>query len=310
VRGLGSLILAATMWAGAVGAAELDYALRPEQVAPDTYVFVGRTEDFSFRNGGNIVNTGFIVTRAGVVVIDTGPSKRYGEQMRTAIAAVTPQPVIRVFNTHQHPDHFLGNQAFSDVGISALASTAQAIGAEGNALTANMYRLAGDWMKETEPLKPQQVVTASDARVGGHTLTLLSLAGHTGGDLALLDRDTGVLFAGDLVFYNRAATTPHADLGVWLASLDVLEKLPFRILVPGHGPVVSDSRAIRQTRDYLTWLREALRGAAEQGLDMNEAIVLAIPERFRTIALVDQEYRRSVTHLYPGLEQAALRGAK
>jgi uncharacterized sulfatase len=215
-----------------------------------------------------------------------------------------------VFNTHHHPDHFLGNQAYQDVGIAALAATAQAIAAEGNALAENMYRMNGDWMKGTEPVQPSQVVTTSEIQVGDHRLALISLAGHTAGDLALFDRSTGVLFAGDLVFFQRAATTPHADIAVWLASLEALEKLPFKTLVPGHGPVVSDGRAIRQTRDYLTWLRGALRDAVERGLDMNEAMALPIPAQFRGIALVDQEYRRSVTHLYPALEQAALKPAQ
>jgi quinoprotein relay system zinc metallohydrolase 1 len=309
VRALLGLMLAAAFSVGMAAASDLDYGLKPEKIAPDTYVFLGRNEDFSVRNGGNIVNTGFIVTREGVVVIDTGPSRRYAEQARSAIAATTPQPVVRAYNTHQHPDHFLGNQVYADAGIAALASTAGAIGVEGKALTENMYRLNGDWMKGTEPVKPGQIVSAGEILVGGHTLSLLPLAGHTRGDLVVLDRTTGVLFAGDLVFYNRAATTPHADLAAWLAALDALEKLPFRVMVPGHGPVVSDLRAIRQTRDYLVWLRSALSNAAEQGLDMNEVIALPIPERFRAIALVDNEYRRSVTHLYPGMEQAAMRRA-
>jgi uncharacterized sulfatase len=305
-RGLAALALG---WAALAAAAEFDYGLRPQPAGPGTWVFAGRSEDFSVRNGGNIVNTGFIVTSAGVVVIDTGPSKRYGEQMRAAIAGLTPKPVVKVFNTHHHPDHFLGNQGYADVGIAALAGTARAIAAEGGALTENMYRMNGDWMKGTEPMPPGETVTAGEIRIGDHDLALLSLSGHTAGDLAVFDRSTGVLFAGDLVFLDRAATTPHADITAWLASLEALERLPFRVLVPGHGPVVRDARGIRQTRDYLTWLRGALRAAAEQGLDMTEAMALPIPERFRGLALVEHEYRRSVTHLYPALEQAALHPA-
>ncbi|HEX9178849.1 MAG TPA: quinoprotein relay system zinc metallohydrolase 1 [Burkholderiales bacterium] len=300
----------ALCWAAASSAAGFDYGLKPQPVGSGTWVSVGRSEDFSVANGGNIVNTGFIETSAGVVVVDTGPSKRYGEQMRAAIARVTQKPVVKVFNTHHHPDHFLGNQAYEDVGIAALAATAQAIAAEGNALTENLYRMSGDWMKGTEPVRPSQMVTTSELGVGDHKLALISLAGHTAGDLAVFDRSTGVLFAGDLVFFNRAATTPHADISVWLASLEALEKLPFKTLVPGHGPVVNDDRAIRQTREYLTWLRGALGAAAERGLDMNEAMALDIPAQFRGIALVDQEFRRSVTHLYPALEQVALKPAQ
>ena len=97
--------------------ADLDYSLKPRQIAEDTWLLEGSTDNFAKANGGNIVNTAFIVTEPGVVVIDTGPSKRYGEAMRKAIAAITDKPVIQVLLTHHHPDHVLGNQAFTDVPI-------------------------------------------------------------------------------------------------------------------------------------------------------------------------------------------------
>ncbi len=48
-------------------ARNLSYDLKPRRIAPDTYVFEGTTEHFSLRNGGNILNTGFIVTEEGVL---------------------------------------------------------------------------------------------------------------------------------------------------------------------------------------------------------------------------------------------------
>ncbi|MHB8822147.1 MAG: quinoprotein relay system zinc metallohydrolase 1, partial [Pseudomonadaceae bacterium] len=55
--------------------AELRYDLQPQQIAENVWLLEGSTDNFEQRNGGNIVNTGFIVTEAGVVVIDSGPSK-------------------------------------------------------------------------------------------------------------------------------------------------------------------------------------------------------------------------------------------
>jgi hypothetical protein len=63
----------------------LDYDLRPRQVAPDTWVIEGEVADFSRANGCNIINTAFITTGAGVLVVNTGPSRLYGEQQRRAI---------------------------------------------------------------------------------------------------------------------------------------------------------------------------------------------------------------------------------
>ena len=135
-------------------AAAQDYHLQPRQIAADTWLLEGSRDNFDKTNGGNIVNTGFIVTSVGVVVIDTGPSKRYGEAMRQAISSVTKQPVVLVLLTHHHPDHVLGNQAFTDVPIAALDGTKKLLAAQGNAMAENMYRLVGDWMRGTEVVLP------------------------------------------------------------------------------------------------------------------------------------------------------------
>lgn len=287
--------------------AELEYSLRPRQIAEDTYLLEGSTENFSKTNGGNIVNTGFIVTDSGVVVIDTGPSRRYGEAMRKAIASVTDKPVLQVLLTHHHPDHVLGNQAFADVPIGALPGTKELMRQHGDVLAENMYRLVGDWMRGTETLLPTQTLTPGMLEFGGHRLQLLALAGHTGADLAILDLNTGVLFAGDIVFYQRALTTPNSPgLHVWLGDLDTLQALPWQLLVPGHGPVTIDARPFQQMRDYLAWLDALLRNGAAQGADMAELINSPIPERFAAISLTRYELIRSVSHLYPTYERAQM----
>jgi len=290
-------------------AAELNYQLTPRQLSSDTYVFVGKTEDFSFENGGNIVNTAFVMTSAGVVVIDTGSSLRYGEQMRQAIAKITDKPIVQVINTHHHPDHFFGNQAFKDVKIAALPTTIEDMQREGGAFSDNMYRMTGDWMRGTEPLAATEKLTTDSLSVGDHTFKLLVLQGHSHADLALLDEKTGILFAGDLVFYNRTPTTPHADLAKWLDALKQLEQLKFTYLVVGHGEVLQDKRAIVQTREYLQWLDQSLKASAEAGKDMAEVLQTPIPEKFAKMPLVNFEFGRSVVHLYPALELAALKPA-
>lgn len=287
--------------------AELRYELQPQPLAEGVWLLGGSMANFDKANGGNIVNTGFIVTDSGVVVIDSGPSRRYGEAMREAIARVTDRPIIKVLLTHHHPDHVLGNQAFADVPIAALAGTTELLREQGNAMAENMYRLVGDWMRGTEVVLPTESVATGTLEVGGRTLRLLALRGHTGADLAILDERSGVLFAGDILFYQRALTTPNSPgLDVWLADLDTLQALPWKRLVAGHGPVADDAAPFAQMRDYLGWLDGLLRDSAASGADMNEVIQSPIPERFAGISLTRYELIRSVSHLYPRYEADAL----
>lgn len=303
--GIGAAVLVAAS-SMAVAQAANDYRLGAQAVAEGVYVFSGRNEHFTRDNGGNIVNTGFIVGTDAVIVIDTGPSLQYGEQQRKAIAAITRVPVRQVYVTHQHPDHYLGDAAYADASIAALPATISAIQTQGNALADNLYRLVGGWMAGTQSQSPTSTAQPGAVEIGGRKLRLIGTAGHTAGDLMVYDEASRTLFAGDLVFHDRAPTTPNADLLQWLNALDQIRQIDFKVLVPGHGAVVRDASAIEQTRDYLQWLSTSLHTAAEQGRDMVEVMNQPLPDRFQKLAVHDEEYRRSVSHLYPAIELKSL----
>ncbi len=295
VLGLG---MALTGWAGA-------YQLTPVNIADNTWVIEGSRDDFSPENGGNVANISFVVTPAGVVLIDSGPSLAYGKALNQAIAAITAQPVKLIVLTHHHPDHMLGSQAFPDAEVAALPSTRTLLESESDAMAENMYRLIGDKMRGTEVVVPTRMLAEGSFELDGYRFQLLELTGHTGADLVLLDEQTGVLFAGDMLFYQRALATPHSPgLDIWLKDLDRMQALPWKTLVPGHGPVTTDDAPFRQMRDYLSWLDQTLQAGAAEGADMLEVMRTDIPERFKDINLTRHELERTVTHLYPAYEQA------
>jgi quinoprotein relay system zinc metallohydrolase 1 len=303
--------LAATPAAGQpaprVDAQRLDYRLAARELASGVYVVEGANADFDpARNGCNIINTGFIATGAGVVVVNTGPSRAYGEQLRQLIARTTPEPVVLVVHLNLHPDYFLGNQAFSDVPLRATAAAAAGMAREGKAYEDNLYRLCGDWMKGTERRLPAADLQPGVLRIGTREFELRELKGHTDSDLVLIDRRSGVVFAGGLVFADRLPTTPHADPKAWLASLDAVEGLQAKHLVPSHGPVDRGLTGIGQTRSYLRWLDGSFTQWADQGWEMAEVLQAPVPEAYRGWAAWPAEYVRTVAHLYGRYERAAL----
>ena len=284
-------------------AAKLDYGLQAIDLGKGCYAVRGDDGYFSFSNGGNLANIGFIATGDGVVVIDTGPSKRYGEALRALIADTVPGAKIReVLITHLHPDHYLGNQAFDDVPIRAGPQTMADIAASGEDFTLNMYRLAGDWMRGTESVLPTSPLIEGVQSIGSHQIEVRRFEGHSGEDVVVFDHSCDVLYAGDLVFNRRAASTPHADLARWKASLESLASLQLGVVVPGHGPIDRNGSALRQTLAYVDWLDRLLTLAVHSGLDLTEAMQLPIPPEFADHALARDAYQRSVTTLFPALE--------
>ena len=286
----------------------LDYGLAARALAPGVWVVEGANADFSPGNGCNIINTGFIATGSGVLVINTGPSKRYGEQLRALIARTTNEPVVQVIHLNLHPDYFLGNQAFADVPRLATDATRAGMAREAKAYEDNLYRLCGDWMCGTEAMLPTGTVALGPLHIGNRDMELREYRGHTDSDLVLVDKSSGVVFAGGLVFAQRIPTTPHAQVGPWLQSLRAFAALPVKTLVPSHGPVRADASAVGQTQRYLQWIDGRFRQLAEQGAEMNEVLRSEVPAEFRAWSAFGTEYTRNVAHLYPRYERAVLKG--
>ena len=290
--------------AGAAG--RWTYELEPEEIAEGVHLLRGLDEHLSVDNGGNIANVVFMETGEGVLLFDTGPSRIYGEELRAVIERTTTEPLTRVIVSHAHPDHYLGNQVFEDLPIESLAKVQDVIADIGDLFTDNMYRLVDVWMRGTRTVAPTKTIEPGRLKMGRRDLEIIALGGHSHADLAVYDHGQQLLLAADLVFMDRAPTTPHADLKIWQSALADLAGLPITTLVPGHGPVTEGKVALEQTSAYLTWLDEKLRAAAEQGLSEAEANDLTIEAPFADMAVIREEFVRSVGHLYANYELQAL----
>ena len=292
--------------AAALGMTE-EYRIDPAVVADGIWMILGDDAPILPANGGAIANIVIIDTPAGTVLVDSGPSLRYGRALKAVAEKLTGKPVIRVYVTHLHPDHGMGIAAFDPAIVAALPQTIADISRDGRGFSDAMYRILGDWMRGTEIVLPGRRIDQASEDFGGRRVRLLALSGHSAADLALVDEKTGTLIGGDLLFHDRAPSTPTADLARWRESLDALSKTPHKGAIPGHGPFdPSGTQAIMQTRRWIDWLESALSGAVQSGLDMVEAGAMPIPPEFSGMAATRYELQRSVSHLYPGPEAKLL----
>jgi quinoprotein relay system zinc metallohydrolase 1 len=283
------------------------YSITPLAIGDGIWMARGADEPIEAHNGGAIANIAIIATPAGTVLWECGPSLRYARALRQVAEQLTGKHIVRVYVSHLHPDHGMGLAAFDPAIVAALPGTIAALAAQGQGYADGMYRLLGDWMRGTDLILPGRAIMAGREDFGGRSLRLLALSGHSSADLAVLDERTGLLLGGDLVFHDRAPSTPTADLPTWRASLDQLQALPHGAVLPGHGPLdPTGTGAIAQTRDWIDWLEAALTQSVRDGLDMVEAGNLPIPDRFARMAATRYEMQRSVSHLYPSMEAALL----
>lgn len=290
-----------------VRAADFAYSIRPEAIGDGIWMVRGADAAIQRENGGAIANLAILATNRGTLLIDCGPSLRYGRALKAVAEKLTGKPVTHILFTHLHPDHGFAAGAFPKAQLSTTAPGAAEIEANARGYSDGMYRLLGDWMRGTEVVVPRGDAVAGETVIDGRRLTLLALSGHSPSDLAVVDAASGILVAGDLVFHDRAPSTPDADFPQWRRALGQLRETPHGGLLPGHGPFDPGGTAsIDQTRDWIDWLDEALRDAVRRGLDMVEAGELPIPPRFARLSAARYELQRSVSHFYPRLEEALL----
>ena len=63
---------------------------------------------------GTNSNTTFLVTKEGVIIIDTGVTPAEARKVKEAVRKQTQLPILYIINTNYHGDHSFGNQVFKD----------------------------------------------------------------------------------------------------------------------------------------------------------------------------------------------------
>ena len=288
-------------------------ASRPQAVpvAPGVWMVQGLSALGSSANRNFISNAGFVVTSAGVVVIDALGSPELAQELRAEIARITPLPVTHVIVTHYHADHIYGLQVFKDAGASVLAHRQALLYL--NSDTAQQ-RLAASreelfpWVDEkTRLVGADRWITApTTLQVGDTTLELHPVGpSHTPEDLAIWLPQRQVLFAGDLVFRGRIPFVGQADSAHWVQALDTLLGFEARVVVPGHGPVSGQVRHdLQLTRDYLLHLRRSMGEAARNMDPFEEAYARTDWSRFEKLPLFSVANRMNAYNTYLLMEQA------
>ncbi|HZY15999.1 MAG TPA: MBL fold metallo-hydrolase [Ramlibacter sp.] len=286
--------------------------VQPQQVSPSAWFVQGEAALGSPANRNFISNAGFVVTPAGVVVIDALGSPRLAQDLLEQIARITPLPVTHVVITHYHADHIYGLQEFRRRGAKIVAHRGALEYLNSTTATSRLEVSRHDlapWIDaQTQLVTPDTWIAGTEASelvVGGVTLVLQPVGpAHTPEDTVVFLPAEKVLFAGDLVFRGRIPFVGQADSRHWLAALDTLLKLDAQVVVPGHGDLSTSPRAdLQLTRDYLAFLRQAMRAAARDMEPFDEAYARTDWSRFEHLPLFDAANRMNAYNTYLLMEQ-------
>lgn len=287
-------------------------AMVAHQVSASSWYVEGHSALGTPANQNFISNAAFVVTPAGVVVVDALGSPALAERLLAEIRKITPQPVTHVILTHYHADHIYGVQTFKAQGARILAHRAARDYLNSDAalirLQASRETLA-PWINAQTRLVPADdwIEGTRDLVVGGVRFVLTSVGpSHTPEDVVVYLPQEKVLFAGDLVFRNRVPYVGQADSGHWIKALDTLLAFDTAVIVPGHGPLSSEARKdMELTRDYLGYLRKTMGQAARNMEPFDDAYQDTDWTRFESLPLFRVANRMNAYNTYLLMEREA-----
>jgi glyoxylase-like metal-dependent hydrolase (beta-lactamase superfamily II) len=305
------------------GAVSLPFELHKVEGAPIYYV-IGYSGVPDGVNEGHTSNAGFVVTDAGVVVFDALGTPALGYRLLQRIREVTDKPVERIIISHYHADHIYGLQAFKEHGgnppvwaqqlaLGYVGGTAASQGEDAQRRLEQRREALFPWVDENTYIVPPDHTFEEDLafEVGGISFTLKHLGpAHAPADSIMLVNDYNVLFSGDVIYKGRIPflDSPETDIKHWLEGLDYLTSLKPqpRYVIPGHGePSDNVKEAIATTAEYINYVRDAMREAADNFVPFDEAYESTDWSKYKDMPAFAASNRGNAYRIYLEMEAEA-----
>ncbi|WP_126456202.1 MBL fold metallo-hydrolase [Sulfuriflexus mobilis] len=281
-----------------------------QQINRQAYVLVGDMDRQTVENQGFNSNITFFITRSSVVVVDPGSSARIGRMAINEIKKITNKPVTHVINSHFHPDHWLGNQAFSELmpppKIIAHPNMKVMANKTSESAIKRLNNLTKGAHADTRAVLPNTLVNGGEElNIGGLTFKLIHPRhAHTTGDLMVYVPELKTIVTGDVFFYKRTPGLQHASTKGNAQALDKLIELDIDHVIPGHGPI-TNKHGLNYMRNYLSLLYKEVKKYYDLGLtdrDMMEKINVGM---YRDMSGFENRFPVNVNAMYQQVVQEA-----
>jgi glyoxylase-like metal-dependent hydrolase (beta-lactamase superfamily II) len=183
----------------------------------------------------------------GAVLVDTSHVNHAAQTVALVRHALGGGLLDRVINTHLHSDHCGGNATLQrEFSVPVLVPPGHADAVREWDTASLTYASSGQRCERFEvagTLSPGDEFSA-----GSRRWQVLAAPGHDPHSVLLFDASNGVLISADalweqgfgVVFPEITGEPGFDDVG---ATLDAIERLPVRLVIPGHGAPFTDAAA-------------------------------------------------------------------
>jgi len=236
-----------------------------EKMNENVYIMHGPVVGPNKENQGFMNNPALIESEHGLIVIDPGGNYNVGKKILAQIEKVSSKPILAVFNTHKHGDHWFANKAivekYPKVEIYAHPNMIK-VSKEGEAEVwyGILSRTTGNLEGTKEFAFPTKALTdGQEIEVDGQKFVVQHPhVAHTDTDLLIAHLNSMTLFMGDNLMKGRLGSfDDSSNIFGNIALLENIKKeTDFKLYVPGHGASGTRDDTIDPFLNYLKVLQE------------------------------------------------------
>ena len=282
-----------------------DYHLQPTQVSENVWCFLGKLEGPSKENAGAMSNSCWIKTDDSYVLLDSGPSYQYAKQSYEAMKKIADLPVSTVFISHDHDDHWLGNNFYKEefnatlIGPKMVNTNYQA-----GDKTRMFQKLPQNAIEGTKIVKLDQTpMEELNLTIGGEKFEFIPVhkKAHTPEDYFLYMPERQILFTGDLAMNGRITSNRDGSLMGQLQAIKMIRAKQWKNLVAGHG-FITDETALDEAEQYFTLMYEQITKALEEEMELTDIDPIEMMKPFQDKAMFDALNTQNVNEAFTELE--------
>ena len=279
---------------------------RLDQVADGVYFATGTGDIYTMSNA-------LIIEREDdIVIVDSHITPAAGRALLDSIRTVSDKPVTTLINSHFHYDHSNGTPAFGD-DLEIIGHEVTYEKLTGDPENEHTYQSSLRRFDNTVARLESELASATDADEklqienqlnywrrhveaqseivftpptqtlrdkmtlyrGGREIQLHYFGrAHTGGDLAIYLPKEKIVFSGDMML-GGISYMGDGYVAEWADTLQGLKGLDIELILPGHGPGITDVGRISLVQAYYTDLTEEIRRLKDLGYSAEEAAARA-----------------------------------